>query len=71
MQRSDENFVQEPEVFQISTAKETYNATYREEIELNAKFRKYILNYKAIVEGENTIKAQVMHSRGIPREERK
>ena len=55
-----------PEIFHqelVSSAREIYNAYYAEEIELNAKFRKFVTNYKAAYEGENTRRAQIIYAR--------
>ena len=62
-----EDFIENhPEVFHrelASSAREIYNANYAEEIELNAKFRKFVTNYKAAYEGENTRRAQIINAR--------
>ena len=47
----------------ISEARERYNEIYKEEIELNSNFRRFVRNYKAAFEGRNTRRAQILDSR--------
>ena len=46
----------------ISLARKEYNDYYHVEVELNATFKKFVLNYKAAYEGRNTRKDQIIYA---------
>lgn len=43
----------------VSKAREMYHELYSEEVQLNERFRTFVVNYKAAYEGRNTRKDQV------------
>lgn len=58
----------------MTEARENYDKTYAEELDLNARFKKFVSNYKAAHEGKNTKRAQVIEARNkrnLSRTERK
>lgn len=54
-----------PDVFNqelVTQAREKYTSHYQEEIELNSKFYRYVVNYKAAYDGKNTVRDQTRSS---------
>ena len=44
----------------VSEAREDYNKTYANEIQLNARFNEFIAKFKSFYEGKNTRRDQVL-----------